>query len=241
MPRLRRLRHHQRGPDGPRRDEHRATQARAGLGHRVLGEDARTSSRPTASTPSTGGPCRSRRASSSRTPTSRSSPAAETGTGMGIGAGHFVNSGRRNVDMAYIVYDNGVYGLTKGQAAPDPQARGQDQVAAAPEHQHGDQPAHARARVGLHLRGEGLRLRRQAPQGDNQEGRPAQGVRLRRRPAAVPHLQRHPDQGVLAGGGPPRRRRQADAPHLQARNDGIRRRRQDRRRGRDGGEDQAGR
>ena len=40
------------------------------------------------------------------------------GDGMGIGAGHFVNSGRRNVDMVYIVHDNEVYGLTKGQAAP---------------------------------------------------------------------------------------------------------------------------
>ncbi len=40
------------------------------------------------------------------------------GDGMGIGAGHFVNSGRRNLDMAYIVHDNGVYGLTKGQASP---------------------------------------------------------------------------------------------------------------------------
>jgi len=40
------------------------------------------------------------------------------GDGMGIGAGHFVNAGRRNVDMTYIVHDNGVYGLTKGQASP---------------------------------------------------------------------------------------------------------------------------
>jgi len=40
------------------------------------------------------------------------------GDGLGIGAGHFVNAGRRNVDMAYIVFDNGVYGLTKGQASP---------------------------------------------------------------------------------------------------------------------------
>jgi len=40
------------------------------------------------------------------------------GDGMGIGAGHFVNSGRRNVDMTDIIYDNGVYGLTKGQASP---------------------------------------------------------------------------------------------------------------------------
>ncbi|MGD0146395.1 MAG: 2-oxoacid:ferredoxin oxidoreductase subunit beta [Nitrososphaerales archaeon] len=40
------------------------------------------------------------------------------GDGLGIGAGHFVNAGRRNLDMLYIVHDNEVYGLTKGQAAP---------------------------------------------------------------------------------------------------------------------------
>ena len=40
------------------------------------------------------------------------------GDGYGIGAGYFLNSGRRNVDMTYIVYNNGVYGLTKGQASP---------------------------------------------------------------------------------------------------------------------------
>jgi 2-oxoglutarate ferredoxin oxidoreductase subunit beta len=40
------------------------------------------------------------------------------GDGYGIGAGYFVNSGRRNVDMTYIVFNNGVYGLTKGQASP---------------------------------------------------------------------------------------------------------------------------
>ena len=40
------------------------------------------------------------------------------GDGLGIGACHFVNTGRRNVDMTYIIHDNGVYGLTKGQASP---------------------------------------------------------------------------------------------------------------------------
>ena len=40
------------------------------------------------------------------------------GDGLGIGAGHFVNSGRRNLDMLYMIFDNGVYGLTKGQASP---------------------------------------------------------------------------------------------------------------------------
>ena len=40
------------------------------------------------------------------------------GDGLGIGAGHFVNAGRRNVDLTYVLFNNEVYGLTKGQAAP---------------------------------------------------------------------------------------------------------------------------
>nr|WP_290668748.1 thiamine pyrophosphate-dependent enzyme [Ardenticatena sp.] len=40
------------------------------------------------------------------------------GDGLGIGAAHFVNAGRRNIDMTYILFNNEVYGLTKGQAAP---------------------------------------------------------------------------------------------------------------------------
>jgi 2-oxoglutarate ferredoxin oxidoreductase subunit beta len=40
------------------------------------------------------------------------------GDGLGIGAGHFVNAGRRNVDLTYVIHNNGVYGLTKGQASP---------------------------------------------------------------------------------------------------------------------------
>ncbi len=40
------------------------------------------------------------------------------GDGYGIGAGYFVNAGRRNLDFTYIVFNNGVYGLTKGQGAP---------------------------------------------------------------------------------------------------------------------------
>lgn len=40
------------------------------------------------------------------------------GDGLGIGVGHFVNAGRRNMDLVYLIHDNAVYGLTKGQAAP---------------------------------------------------------------------------------------------------------------------------
>jgi len=40
------------------------------------------------------------------------------GDGFGIGVGHFVSTGRRNLDFTYVVHDNQVYGLTKGQASP---------------------------------------------------------------------------------------------------------------------------
>ncbi len=37
---------------------------------------------------------------------------------LGIGAGHFVALGRRNLDITVVIHDNQVYGLTKGQASP---------------------------------------------------------------------------------------------------------------------------
>ncbi len=40
------------------------------------------------------------------------------GDGYGIGAGYFVNTGRRNLNFTYLVHNNNVYGLTKGQASP---------------------------------------------------------------------------------------------------------------------------
>ncbi|WP_457630649.1 thiamine pyrophosphate-dependent enzyme [Oceanithermus sp.] len=43
---------------------------------------------------------------------------AGDGDGMGIGAGHFVGVGRRNIDMLYLIFNNEVYGMTKGQASP---------------------------------------------------------------------------------------------------------------------------
>ena len=40
------------------------------------------------------------------------------GDGFGIGLSHFLHGARRNVDLTYIVMDNQVYGLTKGQTSP---------------------------------------------------------------------------------------------------------------------------
>ena len=40
------------------------------------------------------------------------------GDGFAIGAGHFPHAARRNVDITYLVMDNEIYGLTKGQVSP---------------------------------------------------------------------------------------------------------------------------
>jgi 2-oxoglutarate ferredoxin oxidoreductase subunit beta len=40
------------------------------------------------------------------------------GDGFAIGMGHTVHAIRRNVDITYIVMDNQIYGLTKGQTSP---------------------------------------------------------------------------------------------------------------------------
>ena len=40
------------------------------------------------------------------------------GDGFSIGGNHFLHACRRNTDLTYIVMDNQVYGMTKGQASP---------------------------------------------------------------------------------------------------------------------------
>ncbi|MBN2232636.1 MAG: 2-oxoacid ferredoxin oxidoreductase, partial [Deltaproteobacteria bacterium] len=40
------------------------------------------------------------------------------GGAYGEGANHLLNAMRRNIDITYLVHNNQVYGLTKGQASP---------------------------------------------------------------------------------------------------------------------------
>ena len=40
------------------------------------------------------------------------------GDALAIGAGHFVHGMRRNLDVCYVIMDNSIYGLTKGQTSP---------------------------------------------------------------------------------------------------------------------------
>jgi len=44
--------------------------------------------------------------------------ASGDGDGFAIGGNHFLHACRRNLDLTYIVMDNQVYGMTKGQASP---------------------------------------------------------------------------------------------------------------------------
>ena len=40
------------------------------------------------------------------------------GDGLGIGGGHLPHISRRNIDVNYLLFDNSIYGLTKGQPSP---------------------------------------------------------------------------------------------------------------------------
>ncbi len=44
--------------------------------------------------------------------------ASGDGDGYSIGGNHFLHACRRNLDMTYVVMDNRVYGMTKGQPSP---------------------------------------------------------------------------------------------------------------------------
>ena len=73
---------------------------------------------PTASTACTAGRCRSPRASSSPTRSCWCWWPGGDGDGFSIGGGHVAHAVRRNIDLTYIVMDNQIYGLTKGQLSP---------------------------------------------------------------------------------------------------------------------------
>lgn len=40
------------------------------------------------------------------------------GDGLAIGGGHIAHVARKNVDLTYLLFDNSIYGLTKGQMSP---------------------------------------------------------------------------------------------------------------------------
>ena len=49
------------------------------------------------------------------------------GDGLSIGGNHLMHIIRRNVDVKILLFNNRIYGLTKGQYSPDQRARQEDQ------------------------------------------------------------------------------------------------------------------
>ena len=102
------------------------------------------------------------------------------GDALSIGGNHMIHMLRRNVDIKVLLFNNRIYGLTKGQYSPDLRGRQADQVDALRVARPAVQPALAGARGRGHLRGPLGRHLPAPPEGSSEEsGRPHR-VRLRR-------------------------------------------------------------
>ncbi len=111
------------------------------------------------------------------------------GDTLSIGLGQFCHAIRRNLNMAYIIENNGVYGLTKGQfsASADVGTQGQERRG---ESAAADRPGAACTDAGRDVRSAQF-LRRQTTTGAADPGcHPAQGFRIDRCPVALRDLQR---------------------------------------------------
>ena len=60
------------------------------------------------------------------------------GDALSIGGNHVLHSMRRNVDIKLVMFNNRIYGLTKGQASPDVGVRQEDEVDADGHGRHAD-------------------------------------------------------------------------------------------------------
>ncbi len=131
------------------------------------------------------------------------------GDGYSIGAGHFIHAVRRNVDMAYTVMDNRIYGLTKGQASPT--SREDFETSTTPEgpQQPPVNPLALSLAAGAHVHRAVVRHGRTAPRRDRPGGRRTRRLRLRERLLTVCHVQRRGHLRLL----PRRHRRPRDTDH----------------------------
>ena len=111
------------------------------------------------------------------------------GDSLSIGLGQLCHAIRRNVNVLYVLENNGVYGLTKGQfsASADP---GLAQQEGGSEHDGGDRRLPAGADARRDVRGAQLLGRQGAARADHQGRAVAPGLRVHRRDLALRHLQR---------------------------------------------------
>ena len=101
------------------------------------------------------------------------------GDSASIGLGQFAHAMRRGVNMVYIVENNGVYGLTKGQFSATSDTRREEQ-ARRRQHRRGDRPGRHGAAARRDLRRAQLLRRQGAARAADQGGAAAQGRGLHR-------------------------------------------------------------
>ena len=120
------------------------------------------------------------------------------GDALSIGGNHLIHALRRNVNLKILLFNNRIYGLTKGQYSPTSERGKVTKSTPFGSLDHPFNPAVAGARRRRELRGPDDRLRPQAPDlGAARRGRPP-GRRVHRDLPELPHLQRRrvrPAQG----------------------------------------------
>ena len=112
------------------------------------------------------------------------------GDALSIGGNHVIHSMRRNVDIKLVMFNNRIYGLTKGQASPTSEFGKRTKSTPAGTVDTPDHPADDRPRRRGELRRPFGRHAHRAPPADARAGRPPQGLRVRRGPPELQHLQR---------------------------------------------------
>ena len=112
------------------------------------------------------------------------------GDGFSIGGGHVPHAIRRNIDLTYIVMDNQIYGLTKGQLSPT-SPRGLQTVTS--PYGSLEDPVNPLLYVlgyGAHFVAQGTPADMVGLAAIIEEGDPLSRLRLRQRAVAVRHLRR---------------------------------------------------
>ena len=131
------------------------------------------------------------------------------GDALSIGGNHLIHALRRNVNLKILLFNNRIYGLTKGQYSPHLRGRQDHQVDADGLARRPLQPGLPRPRRRGHLRRPHRRLRPQAPHERAARGRRPPGHRAGGDLPELQHLQRRRLRGAQGQGAGARRRSSA--------------------------------
>jgi hypothetical protein len=112
------------------------------------------------------------------------------GDSLSIGGNHTIHMLRRNVGLKVLLFNNKIYGLTKGQFSPTSEIGKKTKSTPFGTTDRPFNPALARDRRGGHVRGAFGRRLPAAPEGHAEKSGGAQRLGLRRDSAELQHLQR---------------------------------------------------